>query len=104
MTARHKRRQQAELLQSEGDLASHLERDLVDRYGPVIGGGQLSEVLGYPTLGAFRQSLARGTVPVPVFDIAHRRGRFALTRDIAIWLADRRNTAITDKTKLDDQQ
>lgn len=97
MTTQHKRRQRAELRQLEGDLASHLERDLVDRYGPVIGGEQLSEVLGYPTLGAFRQSLARGTVAVPVFDIAHRRGRFALTHDIAIWLADRRNAAVNDK-------
>lgn len=96
MTALHKRRQRTEW-QPEADLASHLERDLVDRYGPVIGGEQLSEVLGYPTLGAFRQSLVRGTVAVPVFDIANRRGWFALTRDIAIWLADRRNTAVNDK-------
>lgn len=96
MTALHKRRQQTEW-QPEADLASHLERDLVDRYGPVIGGEQLSEVLGYPTISAFRQSLARGTVAVPIFDIANRRGWFALTRDIAIWLADRRNTAVNDK-------
>lgn len=102
MTARDKRKQQTGLHQYESDLATRLEQDLVDRYGPVVGGEMLSEVLGYPSLSALRQALARGTVPVPVFDIAHRRGRFALTRDIAIWLADRRNTAVAGKTHRED--
>lgn len=55
--------------------------------GAVIGGPQLTRVLGYPSQGAFRQSLARGRVPVPVFAIEGRRGRYALATDIAGWIA-----------------
>jgi hypothetical protein len=68
-------------------LAETLERDLLVRYGPTIGNQDLSQALGYGSLDAFRQAHTRQQLPVPVFTIAHRRGKFALAKDVAHWLA-----------------
>ena len=75
-------------------LAELLEQDLYARYGsPLLGGEALRAVLGYPSAEALRQAMSRGTVPVPVFAIPHRRGKFALAKDVAAWLAQARQTA-----------
>lgn len=75
-------------------LADLLERDLLVRYGaPLLGGDDLRSALGYPSAEALRQAIARGTVPVAVFAVAHRRGKFALTKDVAAWLAKLRQGA-----------
>lgn len=76
------------------DFEQALENDLTERYGPVLPSSVLVRVLGYSSADAFRQSLARRTVPVPVFRMPNRRGHFALTRDVAQWLANQRQAAI----------
>lgn len=58
----------------------------------MISGEHLRAALGYPTMEAFRQALSRKTVPIPVFPIPLRRGKFALVQDLARWLAIQRNT------------
>ena len=68
------------------DSLEELELRLTRALGAVVGGGALTRTLGYRTQGAFRQALARERVPVPGFVIDGRRGRFALTSDIARWL------------------
>lgn len=75
-------------------LAASLERDLFERYGPMVAGDELRQALGYSSNDAFRQALSRRTVPVPVFGLPHRRGKFALVKDIAKWLADQRGGAV----------
>jgi hypothetical protein len=78
-------------------LADILERDLVERYGTfLIGGDDLRCALGYPSMEALRQAVSRGTVPVPVFPVRHRRGKYALVKDIALWLAELRQEASND--------
>lgn len=75
-------------------LTDLLERELRARYGsPLIGGEDLRRVLGYASREAMRQAVARGTIPVPVFDVPNRRGKFALTRDVSGWLAQLRMSA-----------
>lgn len=76
-------------------LAKSLENDLTERYGPILGSSKLTKVLGYSSGDAFRQAVARKTVPVPIFRIANRRGQFALARDVAMWLAEQRQSAIS---------
>lgn len=71
-------------------LVAKLEKDLLELYGPMISGKSLVKVLGYSSADAFRQAVSRGTVPVKVFPIENRRGRFALACDIAKWLAEQR--------------
>ena len=60
--------------------------ELSRRYGEVIGGKTLWRVLGYNTLAAFKQSIIRGTLTLPTFFIDGRKGRHALTSDVAAWL------------------
>ena len=75
------------------DPIATLERDLLDKYGPLMASDDLRGALGYPTMEAFRQALSRRTVPIPVFPLEKRRGKYALTKDVAAWLAMQRATA-----------
>jgi hypothetical protein len=74
-------------------LAGTLEADLLKEYGPMLSGAPLRNALGYKTADAFRQAFCRGTLPVPVFPIKRRRGKYALSKDVALWLAELRTTA-----------
>lgn len=75
------------------ELSRALEAELLEVHGPMVGGNELSAALGFRTNSAFRQALVRNTVPVPVFSIKHRRGKFALTREVARWIAEQRQSA-----------
>ena len=74
--------------------AAALERDLFERYGPLITDEDLRIALGYKSIDAFRQALTRKTVPVPVFTVENRRGKYALVKDVATWLANQRNAIL----------
>tara|TARA_Y100000034_G_scaffold136659_1_gene214719 strand:+ start:1915 stop:2184 length:270 start_codon:yes stop_codon:yes gene_type:complete len=69
-------------------LAIELESRLMDFYGtPVLSGAELQKAMGYRSLDALRQAILRKTFPIPVFNFPNRRGKYALVRDIAIYLA-----------------
>lgn len=74
-------------------LAKELESDLVRQFGPELTGDDLLRALGYRTRESFRQSLAQNTVSIPLFDLEHRRGKFALVKDVARHLAEQRYNA-----------
>ena len=74
-------------------LAMMIERELTLLHGPMMTGEPLRRALGYPSLAAFRQALARKTAPIPVFHIDKRRGKFALTKEVAVWVAQQRSGA-----------
>ena len=76
--------------------AELIESYLFDRHGPLLADDALRIALGYKTTDAFRQDLTRKTVPVPVFSIKNRRGKYALVKDVASWLAQQRNAALND--------
>lgn len=78
------------------NLADELDHSLNEKYGPMVSGENLRIVLGYSSMPAFRQALSRRTVPVPVFTLPNRRGKYALAKDVAIWLAAQRNAAVTE--------
>lgn len=75
------------------ELANSLESNLLGRHGPVMTGDELLRALGYPSREAFRQSLIRNTVAIPLFDLEYRRGKFALVKDVARYLAEQRFSA-----------
>lgn len=79
-------------------LAQALEADLLQQYGPMLTGDALRKALGYSSMDAFRQAVTRGTVPIPVFPLDKRRGKFALAKDVASWLAERRNSVIPEES------
>jgi hypothetical protein len=75
------------------NLAEKLEADLIKQYGPMLSGESLRSALGYPSMDALRQAYSRGRVPVPIFPIENRRGKYALAKDVARWLAELRTKA-----------
>ena len=75
------------------DLARELNDELVARFGLMLPPTALAKTLGYPSAQAYRQAVVRGTVPVPLFRVAHRRGYFALARDVAAWVSAQRRAA-----------
>ena len=75
------------------DLTRELNDELVARFGLMLPSTALAKTLGYPSAQAYRQAVVRGTVPVPLFRVAHRRGYFALARDVAAWVSTQRYTA-----------
>ena len=72
---------------------SVMQRELLQQYGALVGGDALRQLLGYPSAEAFRQARHRKAIPIPLFRIPQRRGNFALSRDIAHWLAELRLAA-----------
>lgn len=62
------------------------QQDLTRALGPVLSGRALARALGYPSPEAFRKAYERGRIPIRVFEIEGRRGRFGATADIAAWL------------------
>lgn len=59
---------------------------LLNRYGPLLGGNELVSILGFKTKAAFYRSIRMNTLGVEVFNIAGRKGKFALTENVANWL------------------
>lgn len=74
-------------------LQCHIERGLIERCGPLVGGDELYRALGFATGMAFRQALTRRTLEVPIFTIPGRRGRFALAHDVAAYIVRCRASA-----------
>jgi hypothetical protein len=73
-------------------LANKLEKDLLMLFkSTMLSLEQLQEALNYSSVSAIRQSLMRGTLPVPVFQLPHRRGHFVLTNEVAKFLARQAN-------------
>lgn len=68
-------------------LTGEIKAELMAAYGAMLTGRDLYRTLGYPTPDAFRQAVSKKTVPVTIFPIENRRGKFALTKDVAFWLA-----------------
>ena len=71
-------------------LADDLETRLLREYGPILSGETLQRSLGFRSLESLRQAIARGTIGVPVFPLEHLRGKYALAKDVARWLAEKR--------------
>ena len=82
-------------------LVQALENDLLSRHGPMLGNDDLQVALGSPSREAFRQAVARETLPVPVFSLPNRRGKFALVKDVAVWLASRHAEAQHPRSRTD---
>ena len=74
-------------------LANELEHGLTARYGVMLGSNALWRELGFRSPAAFRVALSRGMIGVPFFTLPNRRGRFALAKDIAAWIANQRHAS-----------
>ena len=68
-------------------------RELLSRFGPLMQSRDLWRVLCYPSSRAFTMARRRNTVPVRLFTLPLRRGVFAFTEDVALWLEVTRRSA-----------
>lgn len=73
-----------------------LEKDLVTTYGHLIGNQDLSRLLGFEKIDSFKQALKRKQIGVPVFSLEKKRGKYALAKDVALYLAKLRFAALTN--------
>lgn len=69
-----------------------LHRSLIEVYGPLLSDALLWRALGFKTWAGFDKAVRRGKVGVRVLTLPGRRGRYALTRDVASWLWEVRAT------------
>mgnify|MGYP000226590103 CR=1 FL=1 len=74
-------------------LTNKLERELTERYGLIVGGKDLRDILGYKTASAFSLACKQGDISLPIFNIEKRRGKFALAVDIAQWIVNQKYTS-----------
>ncbi|OIQ97598.1 hypothetical protein GALL_203570 [mine drainage metagenome] len=63
-----------------------LKSVMLKEYGPLMGGEDLRRALGYRTWSAFARAVRSGVLAVTIFEIPGRRGKFALTPEVADWL------------------
>lgn len=75
------------------NLKDQLRETLLRLHGPLLGGEPLVSALGHRSAASLRQARRRGQIGVPLFTIPNRRGWFALTQDVADWLAEMRTSA-----------
>lgn len=78
-------------------LFNEIRQNLATRYGELIGVRDLWLVMGFPSQEALQRAHARGTIGLPIFEIEHRRGRFALTTEVASWLVRSRQAATSNE-------
>lgn len=71
------------------ELAKALEADLLKLHGTtILTLKQLQLALNYRTVDAVKQAILRNVLPVHTFEMPHRRGKFALVKDVAGFLAE----------------
>lgn len=70
-------------------LAKQLEQDLLQLFGsPILNINQLQRALNYRSIAAVKQAMQRQTLPIRVFELPNRRGKFALVKDVSDFLAN----------------
>lgn len=69
-----------------------LGAQMLDRYGPTLGGKELYAALGFKSYASFHRGKQLGEISVNVFTLPGRRGWFALTTEVAEWLVERANS------------
>jgi len=70
-------------------LAMQLEQDLLKLYGsPILTIEQLQRALNYRSVAAVKQAIQRQSLPLHIFELPNRRGRFALVKDVCEFLAE----------------
>lgn len=85
-------------MESRRALEEQIRLDLAYRYGEVIGGDTLRLVLGYATLPAMNSAIRSKKLSLPTFFVEGRKGRFALTKEVANWIAVQRCSAVVDRS------
>lgn len=84
------------------ELTAQIEKELYENVGPLLFGEKLYNALGFPSSAAFRQALSRKYIEVEIFSLPNRRGKFALSRDVAKFLAQQAVDGKTNESNSDE--
>jgi|TARA_R110002060_G_scaffold880_3_gene2112 hypothetical protein len=69
-------------------LTKKIECDLLKLFGtPILTVSDLKKAMNYSSTAAIHQAVSKGTFPIPVFKMPNRRGHFALTVEVARFMA-----------------
>jgi hypothetical protein len=68
----------------------------IRRFGPVVGGEDLRGLLGYRTAAAFQKARAQEAIGVALFQLPDRKGWYAFTDEVCVWLVAHREKWKTD--------
>ena len=90
------------MTEAEHALAEELLATLRAAHGPVLGGVDLMRALGYRNANAMRQARYRGQITLTLFTLPNRRGHYALTAEVAEWLAKARTNRAVPGAASDD--
>lgn len=74
-------------------VRSAIMSSLEQTHGPLLKGEGLANALGYKNLASLRQAKKRSQVGVALFELPNRKGLYALTAEVADWLATCRLSA-----------
>ncbi len=70
-------------------LKTKIEADLLKLFGsPLLTVSDLKIALNYSSAASIHQSISKKTFPIKVFNMPNRREKFALTSDVASYLAE----------------
>ncbi|MCD4504498.1 hypothetical protein LQR30_10305 [Chromobacterium piscinae] len=84
-------------------LTGELRDSLTKLYGPLLPSRELWKIFGYASPAAYRRARARKLLPVGEFEIEGRRGYFALTHDVARWLATQSSPRVPSRSEEDQE-
>ncbi len=73
---------------------TQLRESLLHLHWPLMGGPDLMTALGHRSPASLRQARRRGQIGIVLFTVPNRRGLFALTQDVADWLAQMRTQCV----------
>jgi len=86
--------------EEEADLMAQIDSELRATYGShILTMHDITKALNYKSVSAVRQAIARNTMPIPLFNLPNRRGKFALTSEVAKFLARQACVQKTHKNK-----
>jgi hypothetical protein len=79
-------------------LKKKIEADLLTIFGsPLLTVSDMTKALNYSSAASIHQSISKKTFPIKVFNMPNRREKFALTSDVATYLAEQALKSEQDK-------
>ncbi|MDP3210610.1 hypothetical protein [Methylotenera sp.] len=65
-----------------------LLNELTEKHGEIVSLDSLSKIIGYKTVAAVKYAIKKEQLSINTFYIKGRKGRYAMTRDVASWLIE----------------
>lgn len=71
-----------------GVSIQEMKKDLLELYGPLVGGEALRRAMGFRSAASFERAVRNQQTSLTIFGLEGRRGKFAYTSELAKWLVE----------------